>query len=225
MENKAISTNEKVAARTLADYLAGLVASDSQSERVSYSHMGATLTDTVLQAGLNYRTVVLPRVRYLLNAHPEACTTTSFWNVLCDVGPYKLLRWSHPEKMDRLMRVVDLLRANAVETESELSEWLASIGPTEQLLAVRGIGPKTVDYLKILVGMPTVAVDRHVKALFKLLGLEYRDYEDFRLVVCLAADMLSVQPQVLDGIIWQHVSTIGTSGHRSHGIVRRDCQA
>jgi hypothetical protein len=207
--DKGTNVGDRAAAQTIAECFAGMVTNERSFERTCYGHMGATLTDTILQAGLNYRSVVLPRVTFVLTTYPEADTTTSFWRVLCEVGPHALLRWSHPEKIGRLNRLIDLLLANKIETESELKEWLSSIAAAEELLSINGIGPKTVDYLKILVGIPTVAVDRHIKSLFSILGLEYTQYEDFRSIVCHAANILNVQAHVLDGIIWKYVSAAG----------------
>jgi hypothetical protein len=210
MSNNSLSINAQAAARTIADYFACAVTIEGELERISYNHMGATLTDTVLQAGLNYRSVVLPRVRHVLVEYPDAQTTTKFWTVLREIGPNTVLRWSHPEKIDRLNRLIELLLAYTIETEAQLSEWLSSNAATEELLSLKGIGPKTVDYLKILVGIPTIAVDRHVKALFKILDLEFSGYEDFRSVLCHAAEILRIPAHILDGIIWQHLSKNGS---------------
>jgi hypothetical protein len=198
--------SRQAAAQTIADFLATIVATETRFERTGYSHMGATLTDTVLQAGLNYRSVVLPRVQYVLKMYPQAVTTSSFWQVLRDVGPGTVLRWSHPEKIERLIRLIDLFRSRMLETELDVATWLCSTAASNELLSVKGVGPKTVDYLKILVGIPSVAVDRHVKTLFRIVGLEYKDYDDFKSVIYHAAEILNVQPQILDGIIWQYVS-------------------
>jgi hypothetical protein len=206
MQTNNIPSVERAAAQKIADLFAKFVMHGVPQDRTSYGHMGATLTDTVLQAGLNYRSVVLPRVKYVLTQYPHATTTTRFWDLLCEVGPQAILRWSHPEKIDRLTRLIGLLREKGLETESDLASWLRTLAASEQLLAVRGIGPKSVDYLKILVGIPTVAVDRHVKALFTNLDLAYVSYEHCRTVVCQAALILEVEPHVLDGIIWEYVS-------------------
>lgn len=206
MNDRAEHSKDLAAAQKIADFLSSKITFEHQLGRACYGHMGATLTDTVLQAGLSYRSVVLPRVRYVLTAYPDAKTTTSFWEILCAVGPHTVLRWSHPEKIGRLNRLIDLLRARGVETEPELAEWLSSIAISEELLSLKGIGPKTVDYLKILVGIPTVAVDRHVRTLFKTLELDYDEYDDLRSLVCRAAGILGVQPHVLDGVVWQFFS-------------------
>ncbi|MEW6068163.1 MAG: hypothetical protein AB1610_07735 [Nitrospirota bacterium] len=44
---------------------------------VPYNHMGATITDAMLQAGTTWDTVVKPRIKKLLN-YSEAKTTTGF---------------------------------------------------------------------------------------------------------------------------------------------------
>ena len=46
------------------------------------NHIGALLTDVVLQAGLNYQHVVAPRVYKVLNDYPVAYTVNRFAAVL-----------------------------------------------------------------------------------------------------------------------------------------------
>ena len=79
---KKMSTNiamtQRAAAEAVAEFLRNVVITDEPQTRAGYCHMGATLTDTVLQAGLNYRSVVLPRVSRILDLYPNAKTTTSF---------------------------------------------------------------------------------------------------------------------------------------------------
>lgn len=48
----------------------------------SYLHMGATLTDAVLQAGVNYAHVVQPRVERVRSRYPEATTASAFLALL-----------------------------------------------------------------------------------------------------------------------------------------------
>jgi endonuclease III len=94
-----------------------------------------------------------------------------------------------------------------LETESDLSKWLCLPGASGELLAIKGIGPKTVDYLKILVGLPTMAVDRHVRSLCQSLGFDFKEYSEFKSVLCIAAEILAIAPQILDGIIWEYLSS------------------
>jgi len=62
-----------------------------------YNHMGATVTDAVLQAGLRYETVVWPRVQHVMEAFPEAATTSGFPAVLRERGGEEVVHWTHPE--------------------------------------------------------------------------------------------------------------------------------
>jgi hypothetical protein len=205
MQNSFI--DQQAAAQKVAEFMGPIMGEIAPSARTGYMHMGATLTDTVLQAGLNYRSVVFPRVQRILSLYPEATTTSRFLDLLQTVDPFELLQWSHPEKISRLLHITNFFREKSVETEWDLSQWLSSSEACNNLLAVKGIGPKTVDYLKILVGLPAVAVDRHVKTLCLSLGFEFKQYSEFRNVICIAAEILAIAPQVLDGIIWEYLSS------------------
>ncbi len=174
--------------------------------REGYQHMGGTITDTVLQAGLNYRTVVEPRVRRLIREHPEGKTTTGFQEMIAFHGLRSLLNWNDPEKPRRVMEMTWLFSNEGLETEVMVRNWLQQPGNTSLLLDIKGVGAKTVDYLKMLVGMPTLAVDRHVRVLVSAAGLNYSRYEDIQRVVGLAADNLGIRKDCFDSAIWTYLS-------------------
>ena len=48
------------------------------TQQVPYNHMGATIIDSVLQAGLNYKYVVYPRVQKILQDFHDYTTTCDF---------------------------------------------------------------------------------------------------------------------------------------------------
>src|SRR5579862_9257316 len=135
----------------------------------SYKHMGATLADAVLQAGLNYNAVVRPRVLRFLQKFPEATTTSKVLDYVHALGAEQLLNWKDSEKPARFVAVANFFYVRSVETEECLKGWLQKTDTDSQseLRQVRGIGPKTVDYLKMLVCLPAVAVDRHIKLFVK----------------------------------------------------------
>ena len=85
-----------------------------------YNHMGATITDAVLQAGLRYETVVWPRVQHVMESYPEAVTTSGFLSVLRERGGENVVHWTHPEKLGRMNAVAELFIAEGVETEIDL---------------------------------------------------------------------------------------------------------
>ena len=180
---------------------------DRAEPRRTYGHMGAVISDSVLQAGLNYRTVVEPRVRRLLHQHPEACTTTGFRETIAFHGLSTLLNWRHPEKPRRIMDLTWFFSNEEVETEDMLRSWLGHPGNARLLLGLPALGPKTVDYMKMLVGIATVPVDRHVRLLVSAAGLTYSRYEDIQQVVELTADHLGLDASSFDRAIWAHMST------------------
>src|ERR1700739_2726243 len=44
----------------------------------NYDHMGATISDSILQAGLTYESVVRPRIKHIRANYPEGRTTSAF---------------------------------------------------------------------------------------------------------------------------------------------------
>src|ERR1700739_2634931 len=89
-----------------------------------YVHMGATLSDAVLQAGLNYNFVVKPRVLRLLRDYPTATTTSQFLDLIAKFGAGGLLNCKHPEKLSRLIAIANFMYVRSIETENYLRGWL-----------------------------------------------------------------------------------------------------
>jgi len=197
-------------ARKLADFISranGLVIA-SNPPRV-HGHIGATLADAVLQAGLNYRNVVMPRVERLKRRWPQSCLTAGFWADLSATGPHEMLNWNHDEKPRRLVALTELCIQQRVNTETDLCDWLSLAANRIRLLEIKGVGPKTVDYLSRLVGGATIAVDRHIRQFVALSSPNCKSYEDIRAVVCFAADLLGVDRRCLDHAIWKFMSLRG----------------
>jgi hypothetical protein len=76
----------------------------------------------------------------------------------------------------------------------------------EKLRSIRGIGPKTVDYLCGLLGLDFIAVDRHIRTFASDAGVTVADYEFLQIVVSYAADLLGVSRRHFDASIWTYVS-------------------
>lgn len=172
-----------------------------------YDHMGATITDVVLQAGLNYSTVVSPRVQTLIRRWPSARHTSTFASLIRRFGVKGVISWRDDEKPRRIECLTDFFLEQQIESESDCREWLLIESNLGLLREVRGIGPKSVDYLKSLVGVPAVAVDRHVRTFISWAGLTLSHYDDIRQVVCEAAEILDYGYCDLDHAIWRYVSS------------------
>ncbi len=200
-------------ARILAGFVTNLGGfAYERRNHACYAHMGATICDAILQAGLNYRTVVAPRVRAILRRWPSASTTSSFLRLLRRYEIGRVIDWRDPEKPKRIVELTEFCFGQALETETCLQAWLVDDENCRSLLSVRGVGPKTVDYLKTLAGLPAVAVDRHVRTFVSWAGLDLSDYKEISTVVGLTADLLGVHRGSLDHAIWSYVSNSRTAG-------------
>jgi hypothetical protein len=167
--------------------------------------MGAVLTDAILQAGLNYETVVLPRVQKV-KSMPEAKTTSGFLAALEQIGADRLLNWSNAEKPLRLLSITRFFQAETIETTTDLRSWLQIEENIPRLKKQRGVGDKTSDYFKILVGLSTSAIDRHIFKFLEEAGIPAQDYQEAQRLVHEAADIIGIDYSVLDHNLWQYMS-------------------
>lgn len=170
------------------------------------NHIGAIFTDSILQAGVNYRTVVLPRVNYILHMFPYADTVHAFAEVLNQYGTANVLRWNNNDKVRRMEDLVSFCVDNDIDTANELADYLRCDPHVDDLKSIHGIGDKTCDYMKRLLGFDTVAVDRHVRAFIENAEIYCQDYYDIKEVVEFAADFMECARRELDYSIWNYMS-------------------
>ena len=197
--------------QTKAQVLASYVRSHDDFEIVQnmdgpYKHMGATIADAILQAGINYEAVVRPRIRRILTVYPDATSTSAFWQLLQDKGAKAVLDWKDDEKPNRVLRLMEFLLNEGIEDENDLSRWWGDESNKKRLLEIKGIGPKTVDYIGILVGRQTAAPDINLYKLLKECGINTSGYEETQLVFNCCADVLGVEPALFDHSVWRYMS-------------------
>ena len=170
------------------------------------NHIGAILTDAILQSGVNYKFVVWPRVQHILNTYPFANTVSSFIEVLDDYGAANVLHLANKAKTTRLYSLAHFFQNNGIETTRHLKEFLKTDANIEILKSINGIGDKTCDYLKRLLGFDVVAVDRHLKSFIENADIIYNDYNDIKDVVEFAADFMDCTRRMLDYSIWNYMA-------------------
>lgn len=198
-----------VAARRVADYALEVGADISRETiRTSYDHMGAIVADCVLQAGLNYRSVVLPRVSTILERFQGLDRTSELVDLIARGETSRFLNWHHTEKIGRFEALVGFLSEHSVENASMLKNRLQDSSFVAALRDVRGVGPKTVDYMQCLVGIDSIAVDRHVRTFAKRVGVVEDDYDFLKSVFCYAADLLSVSRREFDAWVWRREASV-----------------
>lgn len=145
--------------------------------RRGYDHMGAVLVDAGLQAGVSYVNVVAPRVRRLLAHWPSAATVTRFEEKRRRYGLAEVLRWRDEVKLERIAGLSRAFSANGVESVDDARYWLRDDASQSVLTTIHGIGPKTSAYLRILVGLDELAVDRHLRSFARSAGLSGSDVD------------------------------------------------
>jgi len=84
----------------------------------NYGHMGATIIDAVLQAGVNYNSVVRPRVKCVREAYPNCTTTSEFIRLIKREGCYKVFKWKGVKKLETVLTVAKFFKARNIETEA-----------------------------------------------------------------------------------------------------------
>lgn len=194
-------------ARQLASFVTERAALPfSGARRFSWGHVGAIVTDSILQAGMNYMSVVQPRV-LRVRAHSAAQTTSGFLCIIREVGAERLLSW-RGRRPQRVTSLAEFLRCEGLETASQIRCWIGDEANRTRLLALDGVGQKTVDYFASLCGQDGVAVDRHVRRFVSRSGVRRQSYEDVRQIVEWAADLLGVRRSDLDAAIWRFESTM-----------------
>ncbi|MGO4382500.1 hypothetical protein [Pseudoduganella sp. RAF53_2] len=197
-----------LAARRIADHAKeeGALAC-LQIPRATCDHMGGVLADSVLQAGLNYTTVVRPRVMAILQTYPKVDTVSALVKLTKKRKTAEFLNWNHYEKVTRFESLVSFMRDWEVEDVEDLRSALKDANFCSAMQTLNGIGPKTVDYMACLVGIDSIAVDRHVRTFAKKVGVENSDYHFLQRSFCCAADLLALPRREFDAWLWRSASS------------------
>lgn len=172
----------------------------------NYDHIGATIADAVLQANNKYATNVKPRIVRIIAQYPEVRTTRALMILLQSIAVTEFLNWRGLDRAERFQFVLNLFVAEAIETQGDLREWLLIDANLTKLRSIKGIGPKTVDYFKILSGIQTNAIDRHLLKILELAGIQTTGYAHAQSIINDTADLLEVERAYFDHSIWQFMS-------------------
>ena len=162
-----------------------------------YGHIGATVADTVLQANNKHDTHVTPRIQRILKQWPNAKTVTAVLDLLRTIPSVTFLNWKGEDRAKRFTSILQLLKSE-LESEADLQTWLTQDANLRKLLAINGVGPKTVDYLKIMVGLQSIAIDRRLLKFFSnaQIGINPADYNRAR-------EKVEIHHCVIAGRIWR----------------------
>jgi len=178
--------------------------SADNSRNLTNNNMGATIIDGVLQAGLNYKNVVKPRVDKFKNENRDVKTTTEFYDLINNTNLSELISFKG-DKVERIHTLVKFLKNEKVETEDDFYNFLSNNDNLLALSNLKGIKSKTIDYFKILTGhKETLAVDSRLINFIKIVcpDLDNMTYDFAKELLMKTAKSLRVEPATLDFSIW-----------------------
>jgi hypothetical protein len=198
-----------------------------QHEIDTYEHMGAAIADAVLQAQRDYDSFVTPRTERILRRWPQAKTVGAVLECLKSVSPDEFLDFKDnptssnylAHRVRRFVEIVTLLKNSGVETADDLKRWLVGEKNAAKLSAIYGVGPKTTEYIKILVGLQTAAPDSRIREFFAQAGIPSAGDVFDREVINRTADLLSVPRSCLDHSIWQYVGSHAGKTRQSRRVL------
>jgi hypothetical protein len=172
-----------------------------------YDHMGAVVVDGILQAGMNYKNVVKPRVIKILLEYPNNKTTSEFIDICNSVGINTLISWKDSVKPERIISLLQFLKFKKIENTSELRDWLSKSENITEFLKNKGIGKITADYFKILVGSESVKADRHLVKFAQTAQIDFKDIDELKDIVVNCSNLMGIGTSILDYSIWQYMSS------------------
>jgi hypothetical protein len=203
-------TDAQIAARAeqLAEYVRKLGGTFEVYKSVDsdyHDHIGATIADAILQANRNYEKVVRPRVTAILKRYAECRTTAALNELLKKIDITDFLNYRSPQREQRFRDVLHLLTEEKIDSTEGLRNWLLRQENLPKLRKIKGIGPKTVDYFKILAGLETVAIDTRLQEFLDRAEVKYYGYDDTLEVIKKCADLLCIGYSNFDHSIWLYI--------------------
>lgn len=172
----------------------------------TYDHMGAKLADAVLQSGVKYEVFVRPRVDAIARDYPEARTASGFLTLLESEGPVKILNLKSGRKLRTIVELTQFFVERGVEETADLKRWLLTAGNPSSMVVVHGVGPKTISFLKLLVGLDAIAVDVHILRFVNGAGVKVTSPELVEAALTKAGAMLGLSGEQVDQLVWRHMA-------------------
>ncbi|MEU1631111.1 hypothetical protein ABZ746_38910 [Streptomyces sp. NPDC020096] len=168
-----------------------------------WTHMGAVICDASFHARRKYASTIRPRLLQLQSAWPDAATVRGFQARLAVEDLALAMSFKSPRRVATAHGITDLLAAQGVDTRDDLHAWLGHRANRAALRTVKGVGPKSVDYISNLVGRSQVAVDVHLRAFAADAGISLPRYEQLQAVYEETATILRHEPGGLEHAVWR----------------------
>lgn len=161
-------------------------------------HLGALLAATILQGSSSFERVVKKRIARIEEKYPSCLTVSQIRREIIEQKKtHEFLELRHGVKTYRFERFVELIAQHGIESRADLKEALKKEEFCKELLRLDGIGNKSIDFLKINIGLFSIAVDKSLKQFALSAGVNKRNYNFLRDAYLEATRILGMNPQDL----------------------------
>jgi hypothetical protein len=136
-------------AQRLAGHVRHLLGGGPFLQPGGWTHMGAVICDVSFQPRCNYERTLRPRLLHLQLSWADARTVRGFQRRLVTEDLAVAMKFNHVQKVATAHAITDLLAAHGVDTREDLHTWLDHQANRAALRTVKGVGPKSIDYIAI----------------------------------------------------------------------------
>lgn len=196
-------------AQKLLDYMDSRGMDGSTGSRPPRTHIGGLIVESALQRLQKYVATVVPRANDLIQAWPEADTTSGFLERISTGRLPETVRWPEGERTEQMRATAELLADQGIETVKDLGDRFnddtTRLQLRRSLRQIRGVGPKTTDFIEILSGSENVAaIDSRVRRATGRAGIERTGYDHLQQVLSHAAHLRGWKVGILDAVLWNN---------------------
>lgn len=192
----------------LLEYLQASGITTPEPVKPGWPHIGGVIVDAVLQPQRSYENLVRPRVRHVIDTYPEAATTSGFLNLLQKEDPKDVMRYQSENRARIALNLATTFQQQNLNTVEEIRTRFQTPDEKSALLKnlqhIRGVGPKTANYVGILVGDPeSFAIDARIRKILRAAGIPRLSYNKTEKVIRDTAAQLGWHAGALDATLWK----------------------
>jgi 3-methyladenine DNA glycosylase/8-oxoguanine DNA glycosylase len=142
----------------------------------------------------------------IAKGYPTGETTSGFLALLRSEGAANILNLKAGRKLRTIEELAQFLADRGVENTNDLSMWLQASGNPSSLMTVHGVGPKTVSFLKLLVGLDAIAVDRQILRFVQQASVDLKTPELVEALLTKAGRQLGLTGAQVDQLVWRSLA-------------------
>lgn len=176
-------------------------------EEFGYNNPFLIIADAVLSINRQYNTFVKPRIELLKIKFNEINNLDEIYEFICSRGKEEFMNlwnYNHLQRVELLIEIIKFFieyrkENNFGDDLKAMKHWAHS----KKELPIRGIGFKTNQYLRMMLGVSTVKPDVHLhRAVKEAVSKKVSDKEVVSIIES-AANKLNLEATSLDHAIWK----------------------